>query len=72
MWTGKKIKFNVRWSLGDTTWEPLENCNELAAFDEYLKIMNALDWMELHKKLDNQLSSKTTKQLTRKQSSRRR
>ncbi|KAF8222152.1 hypothetical protein L208DRAFT_1525314 [Tricholoma matsutake] len=35
---GKNLKFDVRWSLGDTTWEPMSSCKELAALDQYLKI----------------------------------
>ncbi|KAG6859129.1 hypothetical protein C0995_011324, partial [Termitomyces sp. Mi166 len=38
-WTDKgHLKFKVRWSLGDTTWEPLESCRKLAALDRYLVI----------------------------------
>ncbi len=34
-----RLELNVRWSLGDTTWEPLPTCNELAALDRYLEVM---------------------------------
>ena len=37
-WKGKSLKFEVKWSLGDTTWEPFENCEELEALDRYLEI----------------------------------
>jgi hypothetical protein len=37
-WIGKGLEFEVRWSLGDTTWEPLENCKELEALDRYLEL----------------------------------
>ena len=38
-WTeDKHLEFEVRWSLGDTTWEPLNSCKELAALDRYLEI----------------------------------
>jgi len=37
-WKGKSLEFEVRWSLGDTTWEPFENCKELEALDWYLEI----------------------------------
>ena len=37
-WKGKKVEYEVRWSLGDTTWETHANCNELAALDRYLEI----------------------------------
>ena len=26
-WSGCTIQFEVKWSRGDTTWEPLVNCN---------------------------------------------
>jgi hypothetical protein len=32
-WKGKKTKYEVRWSLGDTTWESHANCDQLAALD---------------------------------------
>jgi hypothetical protein len=37
-WKGKKVEYEVRWSLGNTTWEPHANCNKLAALDRYLEI----------------------------------
>jgi hypothetical protein len=32
-WNGKGLEFQVRWNTGETTWEPLESCKELAALD---------------------------------------
>jgi hypothetical protein len=29
----------VKWNLGNSTWEPLGNCNELVAMDDYLTLM---------------------------------
>ena len=46
-WQGKKIRFNVQWSLGDTTWEPYEHCKDLAALDDYLALHNVSDWRNL-------------------------
>ena len=37
-WKGKKVEYEVRWSLGDTTWETHANCNQLAALDRYLEL----------------------------------
>ncbi|KAF8218403.1 hypothetical protein L208DRAFT_1505035 [Tricholoma matsutake] len=48
-WCGHTIQFEVKWSLGDTTWEPSVNCNDLAALDAYLALMGARDWQELPK-----------------------
>ncbi len=33
-----KLEFEVRWSMGDTTWEPYEVCKNLAALDRYLEL----------------------------------
>jgi hypothetical protein len=35
---GKDLEFEVRWSLGDTTWEPLSSCKDLEALDQYLEL----------------------------------
>ena len=34
----KELKLEVRWTLGDTTWEPLAYCKELEALDAYLEL----------------------------------
>ncbi|EKM74355.1 hypothetical protein AGABI1DRAFT_48148, partial [Agaricus bisporus var. burnettii JB137-S8] len=34
------LEFQVRWSLGDTTWETHTNCWDLAALDQYLELHN--------------------------------
>jgi hypothetical protein len=49
-WTGRRIEFNVRWSLGDSTWEPLSACNELMALDDYLRLHGVKEWDELPRK----------------------
>ena len=46
-WQGWRIRFNVQWLLGDTTWEPYEHCKDLAAFDEYLALHHVTDWKRL-------------------------
>jgi hypothetical protein len=50
-WKGRKVEFLVKWNLGDSTWEPLGNCSELAALDNYLTLMNIKDWKELPKRM---------------------
>ncbi|KAF9542420.1 hypothetical protein CPC08DRAFT_589179, partial [Agrocybe pediades] len=43
-WNGKgvqSLEFEVRWSLGDTTWEDYANCKDLAALDRYLDVHGA-------------------------------
>jgi len=37
-WDGRDLNLEVRWSLSDTTWEPLANCKDLAALDRYLEL----------------------------------
>ena len=34
----KELKLKVRWTLGDTTWEPLASCKDLEALDLYLEL----------------------------------
>lgn len=46
-WQGRRIWFNVQWSLGDTTWELYEHCKDLMALDEYLALHHVLDWQKL-------------------------
>jgi hypothetical protein len=49
-WIGKKVELQVKWSLGDVTWEPYLNVNQLAALDDYLELLGAADWRQLPKK----------------------
>jgi len=47
-WTGpKQVEYQVRWSLGDTTWEGHANCNKLAALDSYLEMQGVASWNKL-------------------------
>ena len=32
------LEFQICWTLGDITWEPLAECKELEALDEYLDL----------------------------------
>jgi hypothetical protein len=49
-WVQDTIWFKVKWELGDTMWEPLEHCNDLAQLDKYLMLQNAVDIEDLTKK----------------------
>ena len=41
-WVGQAhLEFQVHWTLGDITWEPLTECKELKALDEYLELRRA-------------------------------
>jgi hypothetical protein len=49
-WVGKNdknLELEVRWNLGDTTWEPIKNCDSLEALDRYLEISGVSKWEEL-------------------------
>jgi hypothetical protein len=50
-WQGKKLSLQVRWNLGDTTWEPIASCDELEALDRYLALMGVTDWQQLSRKV---------------------
>lgn len=50
-WTGKKLEVQVRWSLGDTTWELYgEEIEELEALDSYLELFGVENALQLPKK----------------------
>lgn len=44
------VEYQVRWSLGDTTWEPHTSCNKLAALDRYLEIQGVKKYTQLPKR----------------------
>lgn len=46
-WNGKTLLFHVHWNLGDDSWEPVANVDELAALDEYLEALGTDDWRDL-------------------------
>ena len=37
-WTNNNLELQVKWMLGDVTWEPLSSCKDLEALDEYLEL----------------------------------
>ena len=46
---GKNLEFEVRWSLGDTTWEPLSSCKSLEALYQYLELQGVRQPVQLAK-----------------------
>jgi hypothetical protein len=50
-WRGRALELEVKWSVGESTWEPLAVCNELAALDSYLALVGARDWMDLPRRV---------------------
>jgi len=50
-WKERNIELLVKWNLGDSTWEPLPNCNELEALDNYLMLNNVNNWWDLPKRV---------------------
>lgn len=43
-WTAAKIEFQVKWTYGDSTWEPYASCKDLEAVDEYLRLQGVQSW----------------------------
>ena len=37
-WTNNNLELQVKWTVGDITWEPSSSCKELEALDEYLAL----------------------------------
>ncbi|KIY61953.1 hypothetical protein CYLTODRAFT_433457 [Cylindrobasidium torrendii FP15055 ss-10] len=49
-WTGRKLKLQVRWSQGDTTWEELDSeIEQLEALERYLELHEVDDPNDLPK-----------------------
>ena len=46
-WKGKKVHFEVWWTLGDVTWEPWDTVKRLAALDEYFTLLGVSRWQDL-------------------------
>jgi hypothetical protein len=42
-WDKNDLSFQVRWNLGDSTWETLETCKDLQALDAYLSLIGVSD-----------------------------
>jgi len=52
-WIGQAhLEFQVCWTLGDVMWEPLAECKELEALDEYLELRGAKRPRNLPRKPD--------------------
>ena len=50
-WTGPRtVQYEVRWSMGDTTWETHTNCSQLAALDRYLELQGVANHLLLSKR----------------------
>ena len=49
-WDRGKLDFLVKWSLGDTTWEPYSECKDLEALDRYLELRGVQSWRALPRK----------------------
>ena len=37
-WTDNNLEIQVKWTLGDVTWEPINSCKKLEALDSYLEL----------------------------------
>jgi hypothetical protein len=49
-WANKRVEFEVRWNLGDTTWEPYSHVKDLEALDDYLVLQGVSDCRSLPKR----------------------
>jgi hypothetical protein len=48
--TDGHIEYEIRWSAGDTTWEPHAECKDLEALDRYLELQGAKRPSQLSKR----------------------
>ena len=37
-WAINELELQVKWMLGDVTWEPISSCKDLEALDKYLEL----------------------------------
>ena len=37
-WANSDLKLQVKWTLGDVTWELISSCKDLEALDKYLEL----------------------------------
>ena len=42
-WDHDKLKLLVHWTVGEHTWESIEECLELQALDDYLQLLGIKD-----------------------------
>ena len=40
-WTNNDLELQVKWTVGDVTWELLSSCKDLEALDRYLELQGA-------------------------------
>ncbi|KAF8481507.1 hypothetical protein JB92DRAFT_3132712 [Gautieria morchelliformis] len=45
----KDLEFQVRWTLGEVTWEPMSSCKDLKALDTYLELRGMAKTCDLPK-----------------------
>jgi len=46
-WSNGKVEFQLRWNLGDTTWEPYATVKDLSALDDYVVLQGVSHWRSL-------------------------
>jgi hypothetical protein len=53
-WKGNNdLELQVKWTLGDVTWEPLASCKELEALDAYLELRGVKRTRDLPRRVPN-------------------
>ena len=55
-WENNALMFQVKWNLGDTTWEPHKACNDLQALDNYLELLGVKHIGDLPRKSGSPVS----------------
>ena len=46
-WTNNNLELQVKWMLGDITWEPINSCKNLEALDSYLELRGVTHTQDL-------------------------
>ena len=50
-WTDNNLELQVKWMLGDITWEPIDSCKNLQALDSYLELRGVTHPQDLPRRM---------------------
>ena len=52
-WADTYLELQVKWTLGDITWEPIDSCRKLEALDTYLVLRGVICPQDLPRRMQD-------------------
>ena len=52
-WTDNNLELQVKWTLGDITWESIDSCRNLEALDSYLELRGVMRPRDLPRRVQD-------------------